>query len=432
MASMVLFALFRAQEMAKAHKTRALIAKLDQIIKDKWQTYQYRRMPVNLGAGHDWNGDGDTADNLEPAPPREAAKIKLDTLHDLMRMELPDRYTDIVNLNVNANGTFTIFGPADFATLPNPRPLPAITAPSVRETYRRRIKSSATIANQGAEMLYLIVMAALAGDEDSRDVFKPDNIGDTDGDGMPEFIDGWGRPIKFLRWAPGIDSDLQVVARGTVNNSPPSGSEITVQVTGAGLSQANGAYVGGAMGIIDPNGQDSSGNLLQTKPIIGNRMARITGYTYAAGVGTFTCAGAPTGDAFNGTPPDQNDTVVIMAPDPFDPTDAQRYWSTVNLPPNNISYYDPDKYVPSFAIYPLIYSAGPDGQFGILADIDDPSNSTGPYSYPANAVKPFVEFSTVNPPHMMFGASTTLRVNGVDERPNASLDNIHNHLQGLR
>ena len=59
-----------------------------------------------------------------------------------------------------------------------------------------------------AECLYLIV--TLAGGEDARTQFSADEVGDTDGNGLYEFIDGWGRPIYFLRWAPGFnDSDLQ-------------------------------------------------------------------------------------------------------------------------------------------------------------------------------------------------------------------------------
>jgi hypothetical protein len=33
--------------------------------------------------------------------------------------------------------------------------------------------------------------------------FLDGEIGDTDNDRMPEFVDGWGRPISWLRWAPG-------------------------------------------------------------------------------------------------------------------------------------------------------------------------------------------------------------------------------------
>ena len=47
-------------------------------------------------------------------------------------------------------------------------------------------------------------------DPEAREQFNESEIGDVDEDGCPEFIDGWGRPIMFLRWAPGFRSDLQM------------------------------------------------------------------------------------------------------------------------------------------------------------------------------------------------------------------------------
>src|SRR5438445_786596 len=44
-------------------------------------------------------------------------------------------------------------------------------------------------------------------------------IRDTDGDGVPEIVDGWGRPIAFFRWGTG-NPDLDALARsgaGTLN-----------------------------------------------------------------------------------------------------------------------------------------------------------------------------------------------------------------------
>jgi hypothetical protein len=50
--------------------------------------------------------------------------------------------------------------------------------------------------------------------------FSQSEIGDVDGDGMPEFLDGWGRPIMFLRCAPGfLGSDIQT-NNPTTNHDP--------------------------------------------------------------------------------------------------------------------------------------------------------------------------------------------------------------------
>ena len=37
--------------------------------------------------------------------------------------------------------------------------------------------------------------------------FGENEIADLDGDGWPVFVDGWGNPIMFLRWAPGFSSE---------------------------------------------------------------------------------------------------------------------------------------------------------------------------------------------------------------------------------
>jgi hypothetical protein len=42
---------------------------------------------------------------------------------------------------------------------------------------------------------------------DVLEMFRPDEVGDVDGDNAKEFLDGWGNPIAFLRWAPGFSAD---------------------------------------------------------------------------------------------------------------------------------------------------------------------------------------------------------------------------------
>lgn len=64
-----------------------------------------------------------------------------------------------------------------------------------------------------AECLYMIVGrrpilrddgSLLAGGGGALARFHESEIGDADGDGLFEFHDGWGNPILFLRWAPGL------------------------------------------------------------------------------------------------------------------------------------------------------------------------------------------------------------------------------------
>lgn len=113
LASMLLFALFRAQEAAKAQKTRSLIAKLNNIVMAKYESYKTRRVPLPQLQNEPFqdnnnNGVYDLGEPFTDSPPpynngrwdysaRSWAKIKLDCLRDLMRMEMPDRWTDVVD-----------------------------------------------------------------------------------------------------------------------------------------------------------------------------------------------------------------------------------------------------------------------------------------------------------------------------------------------
>jgi hypothetical protein len=58
------------------------------------------------------------------------------------------------------------------------------------------------------------------GDKSALEFFTPDEIGDVDGDGMKEILDGFGRPIEFLRWAPGysIEQPGPDLERGVAGN----------------------------------------------------------------------------------------------------------------------------------------------------------------------------------------------------------------------
>jgi hypothetical protein len=62
-----------------------------------------------------------------------------------------------------------------------------------------------------AEMLYAILVEGSGpyGSVFSRDEFTDKEVQDTDGDGLPEFVDAWGQPLQFFRWPLLYHSDLQ-------------------------------------------------------------------------------------------------------------------------------------------------------------------------------------------------------------------------------
>jgi prepilin-type N-terminal cleavage/methylation domain-containing protein len=189
LAAMLMFAMYNAQESARTAKTQALVAKLDTLLRPRWEALRTRRVPVVVAP-------------LEP--PRLTAKRRLDALRELMRLELPERWSDITD------NPITVVAPG--------APPTYLPVPSVTLAYRRRYQATAQSQTteqqnkrgvyQGAECLYLIVTTGQADEVSGRELFADSEIGDVDGDGFPEFIDAWGNPIRFLRWAPGFRTGM--------------------------------------------------------------------------------------------------------------------------------------------------------------------------------------------------------------------------------
>jgi type II secretory pathway pseudopilin PulG len=177
LATVVMFAMLNAQEAARRAKTTNMISKLNTVIMQRYQSYMTRRVPLTRG----------------PAEAFANFRFRrLQAVRELMRMEMPDRWTDVLD-----------------------NPVTGIRRPSVSRTYLRKINAANNgngVNNgdsfQGAESLYLIV-AYGAIDSDAITHFSQSDIGDVDADGLKEFLDGWGRPISFVRWPAGFDSPRQ-------------------------------------------------------------------------------------------------------------------------------------------------------------------------------------------------------------------------------
>jgi prepilin-type N-terminal cleavage/methylation domain-containing protein len=186
LAGLALSALSVARESARANATRATIAKLHVILMKRYESYLTRRIPLAFSSYLDTSGN--------PLSPAEAAQDRLVAIRDMMRMEMPDRDNDVVdapvplpNSRVLVNGQLT--------TLSVPRPAISLLY------YNRVTAFPRNGLNAPAEYLYMIV--SMGSPEDMQQ-FSTSEIADTDHNGYPEFVDGWGRPIFFLRWAPGF------------------------------------------------------------------------------------------------------------------------------------------------------------------------------------------------------------------------------------
>ena len=382
MATMVLFALFAAQETAKVQKTKSLIAKLDSIIKSKYETYKTRRVNITLPP------PPPPSDPNYPTYVATAARARLDCLHDLMRMEMPDRWSDIEDMP----RTFSYPG------IPNV----GVSRPSLHRSYRRKYDAivlgptppppPVVGTHAGAECLYMIIMQAQGEEGDDRSAIKEDQTGDVDGDGFREIIDAWGRPIKFLRWAPGFVSELQTTVTLPTQNSNPSNVTSQSRL----LSSVQGSYVGGTVINEDPA---NPGRYLASS------MAKITGYNFTPGPPNVPGTGSfeVTGTTWSPPAPGAS-SFFVTAPDPFDPRGIQPI---------------------SFAIYPLIYSGGPDKCYGILTEFNAALLIHWGQS-PFNDNPFYVGLDAADTQQRMIGAQ---RDEPGEENfvTRAWVDNIHNH-----
>jgi prepilin-type N-terminal cleavage/methylation domain-containing protein len=197
-----------AIESGREKKTQSTIAKIHSLLMERYASYETRRIDVDpriTRAIDAWVAQAATPADFQArstARGQMLADARLLGLRELMKKEMPDRGEDVNHV---------------VQVLSQPPPLAQI--------YFRRaqqLPSGATLSS--AECLYMVVMSA-TGDGEARTLFTKQDIGDTDDDGAPEFIDGWGNPISWMRWPAGVVSDLQPLSAdgtrpGIVDHDP--------------------------------------------------------------------------------------------------------------------------------------------------------------------------------------------------------------------
>jgi prepilin-type N-terminal cleavage/methylation domain-containing protein len=200
LSSLMLAGLAGVRQRAKVDKTRSTIRKIHEIVMPQYESYQTRRVYTN--------NDNGTAPSSRLALEQNRLKNK----RRLQLFEMPDTWADVGTF---VSGTLTlpvISGTADL--LASLR-----TAPARSHAKAKLLGPSPD--NESAECLYQVaVRSGLAAD--AVEAFRGDEVGNVDGDSSPEFIDAWGKPIIYIRWAPGFSSPLSPLqlANATVSHDP--------------------------------------------------------------------------------------------------------------------------------------------------------------------------------------------------------------------
>lgn len=226
LAGLTVVGLAAAVQDARTSRTRAIIDKIDTLIMERWEGYRTKSVAIRLRAGErpmpepfadgDGNGRWDIGESFTDTNgnglyDHGAAWLRLLALRELQRVELPDRISDLCNmaeLTDLTDGNLNAINNTSNCLLVSSGPLPSMPAAgrSYKRLADRAIRTSGkpwTTEYQGAECLYLILSVLKDHDKSALDYFSTDEIGDVDGDGMKEILDGWGRPLEFLRWTPG-------------------------------------------------------------------------------------------------------------------------------------------------------------------------------------------------------------------------------------
>ena len=263
---------------------------------------------------------------------------------------MPDRVTDVID------GPVPLIAGAGQALM---------TPPPLWNAYRRRAQSilGATwqtdwsTAHQGAECLFMILATYRDGDSTGLDSFSESQIGDVDGDRMPEILDSWGRPIEFLRWAPGyraypgpdqqwgsagVDDD----GNGIVDDSAEADWPGTDDVASPSNLQSGNAYM--APDFMDPlkldyrwNDGDPFNDPFTLYPLIfsGGRDKQydITTDTTAAPFHY-----AATTDTMTGNPYPNDPYFILNSTPPADPNAIRQMGKPIDAssPPDGINYAD--------------------------------------------------------------------------------------------
>ncbi len=241
MASMVVYTLAGAQADAKRSKTVATITKINAVILQKFEEFRYRSVKLTIPQRLTQRNFGMTG--TPPSPPllspKNAAKIRTFLLKDIMRMELPDRMTDLtyspgniaVVLETGAVENLNDFGgrycPRDYNVLRshfNLAYMPELYSSTILAaedtTPLSTSRDTWTEDYAAEECLYAIVAHSMVAGGSALENFHASEIGDVDGDTYPEFIDAWGNPIGWLRWPAAYPSELNVSYKGTLPSIP--------------------------------------------------------------------------------------------------------------------------------------------------------------------------------------------------------------------
>ena len=204
LASLTLSGLAGARQRAKIDKTRSTIRKLHEIVIPLYESYVEKRYTRPMLGGSN-KKVASTPTSVAPMLSSVAGQ-QVVARRFMAAADLPDLWDDAWAPSATPWATSISPGLTGLVA-PNPRyQATGLRWPAAFGS--GGVTAEMAMAYESAECLQMIVVRGGYA-ADAVEQFRTDEIGDFDKDGAPEFHDGWGRPISFIRWPAGFQSPIQ-------------------------------------------------------------------------------------------------------------------------------------------------------------------------------------------------------------------------------
>ena len=357
--SMSVVVMYGFIDQAEEEATSATIQKINRLLEERVEGFDRafkgvrkdtatRKMRILLA---DPNVDGDQADGIFGV---KDAVVDILAKKALFRFEFPQRFDELLFFGdpaVSVPGLpqsiyLAICAPAARVKLGLPLTTPLTDAAIAAEVATTFALGASSPETESSELLYfaLIKSGSLGAAAVDSDRFTENEIRDTDGDGLPEFVDNWGQPLRYYRWPTRlIDVDPPVPFQPYLTNlADPTG---TNDPTDVALD-------------LDNNGTFDIGQRTITK---GER-----------DVANLLLKGLPPAPSILPSNAMPRDLLLI---DPDDPVgrlyaELEHLNGTNGKPTLALEYNEAKYHTPDTFHAPLVVSAGPDGVLGLFEPND--------------------------------------------------------------
>ena len=218
--SLVFFVMNGMTENAEAEATKTTVNKINRLLEQRVEAFErafkgsrrdaYVRATVGLLTQIDGRFD-----HFNRFPDQAPASVVLLAHKAAFRFEFPQRMVELIlsaGDDSNGNGLpdvveENIARPNARATLfqqTGAEPTAAAIQSLVDTRWNRHILNAGAGRDktESSELLYytLVVTRTFGSSPVDADQFSPFEVIDTDEDGLPEFVDAWGEPLRFYRW----------------------------------------------------------------------------------------------------------------------------------------------------------------------------------------------------------------------------------------